>query len=141
MIALLIYIVGGVRGVVYKMGFRPKFGSSLYSPSLALRYGCQDADIAGAFAKGLEQGKLQEPAPKPHKHKFQFSSVSSSGKIGRRLYAHDENINFHCLENDCPWSYSLPYGGINMPYTVTIPRWKWNEMTLSRKEVDQVWPG
>ncbi|WGH21100.1 hypothetical protein SEA_CASSIA_27 [Arthrobacter phage Cassia] len=48
-----------IRGIVYRLGLRPRPGSIFYSPSLALIYAIRDADIPGAFARGIERQRGQ----------------------------------------------------------------------------------
>lgn len=47
-----------VRHCAYRLGFRPRFGSILYSPSAAWIYGYRDADLAAQLKRIMDGGRL-----------------------------------------------------------------------------------
>jgi hypothetical protein len=50
-------IIVPIRGVIYKLGGRPKFGSIWHSPSLHLHYLLREINIGDAFEAGFRKNK------------------------------------------------------------------------------------
>jgi hypothetical protein len=50
-------IIVPIRGVIYKLGGRPKYGSIWHSPSLHLHYLLRELKIGESFAEGLRRNK------------------------------------------------------------------------------------
>ncbi|WGH20352.1 hypothetical protein SEA_MAGUCO_60 [Arthrobacter phage MaGuCo] len=46
-----------LRGLIYRLGGRPRLGSIWHSPSLHLICTVREADVAGAFRRGIERSR------------------------------------------------------------------------------------
>lgn len=44
-----------LRGIIYRLGGRPRLGSIWHSPSLSWRYAFKDADVAGAMRDAINR--------------------------------------------------------------------------------------
>ena len=55
--SITIAITIAVRRVIYRLGFRPRPGNILHSPSLALIHSMREVDLPQAFEQGMNRNK------------------------------------------------------------------------------------